>query len=144
MKTRNKPPRAWSDWHVASHLAFVPAVLWAAGRRPVFWELLVLLLPVVVCSTAYHRQREPRGSLIARLDCGFAYVLYAYGLAQAWAAAGAWRAMYVAGAALVALTHVFGILRPASWERTHSWGMHVAPGAWCLAVAVRGAPLFVW
>ena len=104
MKTRNKPPRAWSDWHVASHLAFVPAVLWAAGRRPVFWELLVLLLPVVVCSTAYHRQREPRGSLIARLDCGFAYGLYAYGLAQAWAAAGAWRAMYVAGAALVAST----------------------------------------
>ena len=112
MNTQNRPPRAWGDWHVASHLAFAPAALWAAGRRPVFWELLVLLLPVVVCSTAFHRQREPRGSLIARLDCGFAHVLYAYGLAHAWAAAGAWRAMYLLAAALVALTHVCGIWHP--------------------------------
>ena len=55
-----------------------------------FWELLVLMLPVVACSTAYHRQREPSGSCIARLDCGFAYVLCAYGLVSPKVFCGAW------------------------------------------------------
>lgn len=31
MNTPNRPPRAWGDWHVASHLAFAPAVVWAGG-----------------------------------------------------------------------------------------------------------------
>ena len=135
--------RPWHDFHVASHLAFLPALHACLTSAFPFLELAVFLAPVCVFSVAYHRLQEPRGSLVARLDAFFAHVLFAYGVAHMFYAPAPWlQAVYAVLFSVVCATHVGGILVPSVWDRTHSVGMHLVPGLWCWLVVRFSRPLF--
>lgn len=128
--------RSWFDWNVSSHLAFLPAIILASRREPLFYELIILIMPTVLFSIIYHRLGEPRGTRIAMMDKIAANVLFIYGLTQIHFTKNMFiKFMSAIFAVVVATTHVSGQIYPHLWQTTHSMGMHVVSGVWCCCVA---------
>ena len=135
--------RAWLDWNVLSHLAFLPAVIFALGRDPAFYELIVLMITVVSFSVTYHRLGEQCNTLIAKLDKYAAHVLFMYGLIQIHYSSYLFIKFICAiFAVVVATTHAIGQIYPHLWQSTHAMGMHVVPGVWCCFVACFNDSIF--
>ena len=136
-------PRPWHDKHMISHLAFLPSLgIALLARRPVFFELVCFVAPVLVLSVIYHRRREPQRALLSRCEHVAAKVLYIYGCMQTVTASSPWTlALYLACFCATSLTFIYTNLYPALWDTWHSVGMHVVPGLWCAVVAWCNEPL---
>ena len=135
--------RSWLDWNVTSHLAFLPALVCAFARNPPFYELTLFMTPTIFLSIIYHRLGEPRGTRIAMMDRVTASVLFIYGLIQIHFSSDLFiKFMCAIFAVVVATTHVTGQIYPRVWKTTHSMGMHVIPGIWCLVVCQNNYPVF--
>jgi len=135
--------REWHDKQVASHIAFVPAILIALFyRRPPFVEPLFFVLPLLVLSTLYHRYHEPEGTLLARVERVAAYALFTYGCLQLFFSTTP-VGLVVCGlcCAATSLTHVLSILGRLDWDRWHYVGMHLVPGVWAAVVGLQNEAL---
>lgn len=136
-------PRPWHDKHVISHLAFLPSLgIALLARRPVFFELVCFVAPVLVLSVIYHRRREPQRALLSRCEHAAARILFAYGCMQTVAASSPHTlAVYLVCFAATSLTFIYTNLHARLWDDWHWVGMHVVPGLWCAVVAWCNEPL---
>ncbi len=130
--------RAWGDFVVASHAAFVPALLVALAHG--VYDVLVLMIPMLVLSVCYHRTRE-KNAAVARVELCWNAVVFLYGLMQArvcphWLL----QAFELTCAGLVLATYFacFYLMHmPAVYDFWHPIGMHVVPAVWILAVTLE-------
>ena len=122
--------RAWSDKHVASHLAFVPALL--------LWQIcepLIFIVPLLVLSIWWHRAEEP-DNWLAQVEVGCAYLLFAYGCGQlVYAPSVVLCCLSVLWAGLVVAVHVGINCGDWEWDRYHFY-QHVVPGVWASQVTI--------
>lgn len=132
--------RAWTDPMVASHVAFMPGIVIAAQND--LWELAVLQSATLVFSLAYHRAGERPGR-VALAEGALAKSLFVYGLTQT--ALNAPSLEYLAVEAPLAALCLGAFLTtnfaPATYERWHAPGLHLAPGIWSAVVAAGHTPL---
>ncbi|KAJ1450572.1 hypothetical protein M885DRAFT_621530 [Pelagophyceae sp. CCMP2097] len=140
---KSSGPRPWSDPMVASHVAFLPAIL-VAAQQSVF-DLAALQSVVVIASTAYHRQRERPGTL-AKFEGSCAKALFLYGALQLAHQpadlSGALRAIEFGCAATTLSMFIYTNLDKSAYEKWHALGLHVVPGVWSCAVAWSHLPLY--
>ena len=71
--------RAWDDFVVSSHLAFLPAVVLALVRG--LWDSAVLIIVMVLLSIWYHREAE-KNQFIAKIELCSTCALFIYGASQ--------------------------------------------------------------
>jgi uncharacterized membrane protein YqaE (UPF0057 family) len=73
------PMRAWDDFVVSSHLAFLPAVVVALIRG--LYDAAALITVMVFLSIWYHREAE-KNQLIAKIELCSTCALFTYGFIQ--------------------------------------------------------------
>ena len=136
--------RKWTDKNVISHVAFLPSIYVSFSRESPIFELPLLVICLVISSTAYHKRREPSGTLLSNTETFFAHALYFYGCAQiAYAPSALLQYIYVCFLIFTSTTYVTGLLKSESyWDKTHYFGMHIVPGIWCSLVAYYNNPIF--
>ena len=144
LMSQTTPLRKWTDKHVISHVAFLPSIYISFSRESPIFELPLLVICLVILSTAYHRQREPSGTLLSNTESFFAYTLYFYGCAQiVYAPSVVLQYIYVCLSIFTSTTYLTGLMKGESyWDKTHYVGMHIVPGIWCSLVAYYNNPIF--
>ena len=133
----NQPKRAWTDKHVASHVAFLPSIYISLTKETPIFELPLLVFCVVILSISYHRQREPTGTLLSITENAFAKILYIYGCTQILHTKDLWlQCVYACFLLVTTATWLIGFMKHHKhWDRTHYIGLHIIPGIWCSFVA---------
>lgn len=131
--------RSWSDFHMWSHLAFVPGIILAATplNAAPLPELAGLQLATMALSLGYHQNYERPGPL-ALCEGICAKALFGYGSVQT---------MLSPSPELLAVnsvclgitvgTYVTTNVHKGLYDRWHPIGLHIVPGVWSLNVALH-------
>lgn len=127
--------RAWHDFVVYSHIAFVPAIVVGLVRG--VYDAVFLTAVMVVLSVWYHREAEAN-VVVARVELCSTTTLFVYGIVQvAYCPTAALQAFELCCAAVVVGTYAacFWLVHsPERYDLWHPLGMHVVPAVWAFAV----------
>ena len=130
------PMRAWDDFVVSSHLAFLPAVVVALVRG--LYDAGVLITVMVFLSIWYHREAE-KNQFIAKIELCSTCALFVYGASQGFYAPSApMLAAEVICASITVSTYIacfFISQHKHLYDRWHPIGLHLVPAVWALLVA---------
>ena len=139
----SRPMRAWDDFVVSSHLAFLPALVVAFVRG--VYDAFVLTAVMVYLSIWYHREAE-QNKFIAKIELCSTCTLFVYG---------AWQFLHAPGLPMLALevlcacitisTYIAGFFicqHKQCYDLWHPVGLHLVPAAWALLVAAFHGRLF--
>lgn len=130
------PKRAWDDFVVSSHLAFIPAVVVALIRG--LYDAVALITVMVFLSIWYHREAE-KNLLIAKIELCSTCALFIYGVLQFFHAPGMQVLSFEVGCAFTTiLTYIVGFFiykHKHLYDFWHPIGLHLVPALWALLVA---------
>jgi hypothetical protein len=130
------PMRAWDDFVVSSHLAFLPAVVVALIRG--LYDAAALITVMVFLSIWYHREAE-KNQLIAKIELCSTCALFIYGVLQCFLAPGMLVLLFeVQCAFITVLTYISGFFiykHKHLYDFWHPIGLHLVPALWALLVA---------
>lgn len=136
--------REWTDAQVISHLAFIPSILVVVLLRPDFFEPLLFVVPLLVLSVLYHRQREPVGTTLTQVELVSAFLLYFYGCAQLFHSVSLFNLLVCASCCMfTSATYILTNAKKIDWDPWHWVGMHVVPGVWAFAVSYSNRSLLI-
>jgi hypothetical protein len=128
--------RAWDDFVVSSHLAFLPAVVLALVRG--LWDAAVLIIVMVFLSIWYHREAE-KNQFIANIELCSTCALFIYGASQGfYAPSASMLAAEVICASITVSTYIAGFFicqHKHLYDLWHPIGLHLVPAVWALLVA---------
>ena len=128
--------RAWDDFVVSSHLAFLPAVVVALIRG--LYDAAALITVMVFLSIWYHREAE-KNQLIAKIELCSTCALFIYGVLQCFLAPGMLVLLFeVQCAFITVLTYISGFFiykHKHLYDFWHQIGLHLVPALWALLVA---------
>lgn len=133
--------RSWTDPHMASHVAFVPAIVCSCSPSSPLPELAALQSIVLVLSLIYHRNYERPGAL-ASVEGLFAKALFMYGTAQTFYSP-THALLFANGACFLATAGAFFATNTnkSLYDRWHPLGLHLVPGLWATLVALNHTSL---
>ena len=128
--------RAWNDFVMSSHLAFLPGIAVASARG--LYDAAVLISVMVFFSLWYHREAE-KNRLVARVELCSVCALFAYGSLQCREAPDALAlSAEVVCACVTVATYVAGFFMcddRRCYDFWHPIGLHLVPALWSLLVA---------
>jgi hypothetical protein len=130
------PMRAWDDFVVSSHLAFLPAVVVALVRG--VYDAAALTSVMVFLSIWYHREAE-KNQLVAKIELCSTCTLFAYGISQCLYAPGIpVLTAEVVCAWITVWTYIAGFFMSEHknlYDFWHPIGLHLVPALWAFLVA---------
>ena len=132
----SRPMRAWDDFVVSSHLAFLPALVVAFVRG--VYDAFVFTAVTVGLSVWYHREAE-NNKFIAKIELFSTHTLFAYGIWQFFYAPGSlFLAAELLCACITTSTYIAGFFidkHSYTYDLWHPVGLHLLPAVWALLVA---------